>query len=54
MGLNFVIDPIGLYRTSFQLQHVENKAYPEFVALKLYSKFDTAIIGTSRSQKIDL
>ena len=53
MGLNFIVDPIGLYRMSFQLQHVENKAYPEFVALKLYSKFDTAIIGTSRSQKID-
>lgn len=53
MGINFIIDPIGLYRTSFQLQHIENKSYPEYAALKLYSKYDTAIVGTSRSQKID-
>ena len=53
ISINIIVDPISLYKESFQLQHIENKAYPEFVALKLYSDFDTAIIGTSRSQVID-
>lgn len=51
--INFIIDPISMYRKNIQFPHIENKSIPEYIALKLFSDFDYSLVGTSRSQKID-
>lgn len=51
---NRLIDPMGIYTSDEKFLHIENKAIPEYVSLKIFSdNYDYGIVGTSRSQKLD-
>lgn len=51
--MNYLVDPIGIYREKLQFQDIQNKAFPKLISYKIYSDYDYAIVGTSRSQVID-
>lgn len=53
---NRYVDPMNIYseKNHDKFLHIENKSVIEYISLKIFSnKYDYAIVGTSRSQRID-